>query len=176
MPPRGLRAPSLHCRQSLAPSGSSLWAGKWGTPPGHSLFHRGVFYHLFTPSSRRGGRVFLPVSAGGPSGPAQGGPCDVVSPADSGGGARLSLEKAGGKNTREEEVLPPWTHLFWFGGTLRGSSLFSAWPAAHFPTPVTARPPAGRAGRGRNFGTRCAGIPKLGDAPRTAPAKLALSG
>ena len=60
----------------------------------------------------------------GPSGPAQGGPCDVVSPADSGGGARLSLEKAGGKNTREEEVLPPWTHLFWFGGTLRGSSFF----------------------------------------------------
>ena len=45
-------------------------------------------------------------------------------PADSGGGARLSLEKAGGKNTREEEVLPPWTHLFWFGGTLRGSSFF----------------------------------------------------
>ena len=33
-------------------------------------------------------------------------------PADSGGGARLSLKKVGGKNTREEEVLPPWTHLF----------------------------------------------------------------
>ena len=30
----------------------------------------------------------------GPSGPAQGGPCDVVSPADSGGGARLSLEES----------------------------------------------------------------------------------
>ena len=33
-------------------------------------------------------------------------------PADDRGGARLSLEKVGGKNTREEEVLPPWTHLF----------------------------------------------------------------
>ena len=94
MPPRGLRAPSLHCRQSLAPSGSSLWAGKWGTPPGHSLFHRGVFYHLFSPSSRRGGRVFLPVSAGGASGPAQGRPCAVVPRPVPGGGSRLSLEKA----------------------------------------------------------------------------------
>ena len=60
----------------------------------------------------------------GPSGPAQGGPCDVVSPADSGGGARLSLEKAGGKNTREEEVLPPWTYLFWLGGPCGGPPSF----------------------------------------------------
>ncbi len=66
-------------------------------------------------------------------------------PADSGRG--LSLEKAG-KNTREEEVLPPWTHLFWLGGPWWVLSFFSAWPAAHFPPPVTARPPAGRAGRG----------------------------
>src|SRR5699024_9371214 len=53
---------------------------------------------------------------------------------------------------------------------------YLTWPAALYPTPVTARPPAGRAGKGRNFGTRCAGLPKLGDAPRPAPAKLALSG
>jgi hypothetical protein len=109
LPPRGLRAPSLHCRQSLAPSGSSLWAGKWGTPPGHSLFHRGVFYHLFTPSSRRGGRVFLPVSAGGPSRPAQVSTCDVCSRPVPGGGSRLSLEKAGGKSAGGPA---PWTPFF----------------------------------------------------------------
>ena len=57
-------------------------------------------------------------------------------------------KKAGGKNTREEEVLPPWTHLFWLGGPCGGPLFFSAWPAAHEPTPVTARPPAGRAGGG----------------------------
>ena len=91
-------------------------------------------------------------------------------------GARLSLEESrrkehqGGRGSSSLD--PP----FLVGGTLRGSSFFFAWPAAHNPTSVTARPPAGRAGRGRNFGTRCAGIPKLGDAPRTAPAKLALSG
>ena len=63
-------------------------------------------------------------------------------------GARLSLEESrrkehqGGRGSSSLD--PP----FPVGGTLRGSSLFSAWPAAHFPTPVTARPPAGRAGAG----------------------------
>ena len=63
-------------------------------------------------------------------------------------GARLSLEESrrkehqGGRGSSSLD--PP----FLVGGTLRGSSLFSAWPAAHFPTPVTARPPAGRAGGG----------------------------
>ena len=63
-------------------------------------------------------------------------------------GARLSLEESrrkehqGGRGSSSLD--PP----FLVGGTLRGSSLFSAWPAAHFPTPVTARPPAGRAGAG----------------------------
>ena len=63
-------------------------------------------------------------------------------------GARLSLEESrrkehqGGRGSSSLD--PP----FLVGGTLRGSSLFSAWPAAHFPTPVTASPPAGRAGGG----------------------------
>ena len=122
MPPRGLRAPSLHCRQSLAPSGSSLWAGKWGTPPGHSLFHRGVFYHLFTPSSRRGGRVFLPVSAGGASGPTQVSTCDVGSRPVPGGGSRLSLgESPDAKSRGGWPPAPPFysplaARSFCFGG------------------------------------------------------------
>ena len=52
-------------------------------------------------------------------------------PPGPGRGPGFLWKKAGGKNTREEEVLPPWTHLFWFRGTLRGSSFFFAWPAAH---------------------------------------------
>ena len=63
-------------------------------------------------------------------------------------GFYILWKKAGGKNTREEEVLPPWTHLFWLGGPCGGPLFFSAWPAALYLTPVTARPPAGRAGRG----------------------------
>ena len=42
MPPRGLRAPSLHHRQSLAPSGSSLGRGSGGTLPGHQLIDDGT--------------------------------------------------------------------------------------------------------------------------------------
>ena len=63
-------------------------------------------------------------------------------------GARLSLEESrrkehqGGRGSSSLD--PP----FPVGGTLRGSSLFSAWPAALYLTPVTARPPAGRAGGG----------------------------
>ena len=91
-----------------------------------------------------------------------------------GGGPRFSRE-TGGKRARGESF-SPLDSLLWFLGPCKGSSLFSAWPAALYLTPVTARPPAGRAGGGRNFGTRCAGLPKLGDAPRPAPAKLALSG
>ena len=70
------------------------------------------------------------------------------SPANSGGGARLSLEESrrkehqGGRGSSSLD--PPF--LGW--GALRGDSFFFAWPAAHEPTPVTARPPAGRAGRG----------------------------
>ena len=48
----------------------------------------------------------------GPSGPAQGGPCNVVSPADSSGGARLSLEESRRKEHQGgERFSPPWTHL-----------------------------------------------------------------
>ena len=62
-------------------------------------------------------------------------------------GARLSLEESrrkehqGGRGSSSLD--PPF--LVW--GDPAGSSLFSAWPAALYLTPVTARPPAGRAGR-----------------------------
>ena len=64
-----------------------------------------------------------------------------------------------------ERFSPPWTHLSLVGGQGEVFSMFRDWPAAHKPTFVTARPPAGRAGKGRNFGTRCAGLPKLGMHP-----------
>ena len=76
------------------------------------------------------------------------GPATWFPPPTPAGEPGFLWKKAGGKNTREEEVLPPWTHLFWLGGPCRGPPSFFAWPAAHEPTPVTARPPAGRAGRG----------------------------
>src|SRR5699024_10763702 len=69
-------------------------------------------------------------------------------PPGPGRGPGFLWKKAGGKNTREEEVLPPWTHLFWLGGPCGGPLFFSAWPAALYLTPVTARPPARRAGAG----------------------------
>ena len=56
------------------------------------------------------------------------------------------LPRNGGKEGQRGEFLPSGLPaLVW--RTLRGSSLFSAWPAALYLTPVTARPPAGRAGR-----------------------------
>ena len=100
-------------------------------------------------------------------------PATWVSPADSGGEPDFLWKKAGGKNTRAERgSLRPGPTSLWL--VARGVFFLKNWPAAHSSTPVTARPPAGRAGKGRNFGTRCAGLPKLGDAPRPAPAKLAL--
>ena len=63
-----------------------------------------------------------------------------------GGGPRFSRE-TGGKRARGESF-SPLDSLLWFLGPCKGSSLFSAWPAALYLTPVTARPPAGRAGRG----------------------------
>ncbi len=63
-----------------------------------------------------------------------------------GGGPRFSRE-TGGKRSRGESF-SPLDSLLWFFRTLQGVLFFSAWPAAHFPTPVTARPPAGRAGKG----------------------------
>ena len=69
-------------------------------------------------------------------------------PADSGGGARLSLEESRRKEHQGGRGSSSLDPSFLVGGTLRGSSLFSAWPAALYLTPVTARPPAGRAGGG----------------------------
>ena len=75
---------------------------------------------------------------------------------------RLSLEESrrkehqGGRGSSARD--PP----FLVGGTLRGSSFFFAWPAAHEPTPVTARPPAGRAGKG-------GGCSRKGTHPRPKP-------
>ena len=63
-----------------------------------------------------------------------------------GGGPRFSRE-TGGKRARGESF-SPLDSLLWFLGPCKGSSLFSAWPAALYLTPVTARPPAGRAGKG----------------------------
>ena len=62
-----------------------------------------------------------------------------------GGGPRFSRE-TGGKRARGESF-SPLDSLLWFGGPCGGSLFFSAWPAALYLTPVTARPPAGRAGR-----------------------------
>ena len=61
-------------------------------------------------------------------------------------GPRFSRE-TGGKRAKGESF-SPLDSLLWFLGPCKGSSLFSAWPAALYLTPVTARPPAGRAGRG----------------------------
>ena len=110
---------------------------------------------VFVPISRWALGRKLPSGAGGPLssvgssvGTVAGWTLQRGFPADDRGGARLSLEESrrkehqGGRGSSSLD--PPF--LVW--GTLRGSSLFSAWPAAHEPTPVTARPPAGRAGKG----------------------------
>ena len=91
----------------------------------------------------RGGTAYPPgaglVPASGRSAPL---------PARPRAGARLSLEESrrkehqGGRGSSSLD--PP----FLVGGTLRGASFFFAWPAALYLTPVTARPPAGRAGGG----------------------------
>ncbi len=45
-------------------------------------------------------------------------------PPGPGRGPGFLWKKAGGKNTREEEVLPPWTHLFRLGGPCGGPLFF----------------------------------------------------
>ena len=63
-------------------------------------------------------------------------------------GARLSLEESRRKEHQGgERFSPPWTHLSLVGGQGEVFSMFRDWPAALHPTPVTARPPAGRAGK-----------------------------
>ena len=77
-----------------------------------------------------------------------------VAPPGPGRGPGFLWKKAGGKNTREEEVLPPWTHLFgptfsgW--GDPGGFSLFfclACGPVSY----VRNGPPPGWAGWGRWF-------------------------
>ena len=64
-------------------------------------------------------------------------------------GARLSLKESRRKEHQGgERFSPPWTHLSLVCDQREVFSMFRDWPAAHEPTPVTARPPAGRAGRG----------------------------
>ena len=75
-------------------------------------------------------------------------------------------KKAGGKNTRAERgSLRPGPTSLW--SEIRESFFLYSETGLRpiFLTPVTARPLAGRAGKGRNFGTRCAGLPKLGMHP-----------
>ena len=83
-------------------------------------------------------------------------------PPGPGRGPGFLWKKAGGKNTREEEVLPPWTHLFWFGGTLRGSSFFfclACGPVSH----ARNGPPPGWAGwEGWEFWDPLRWAPKIG--------------
>ena len=79
--------------------------------------------------------------------PLQSGPCNVGSPPTPAGsptffGESRRKEHQGGRVSSSLD--PP----FLVEGALRGDSFFFAWPAAHEPTPVTARPPAGRAGGG----------------------------
>ena len=64
-------------------------------------------------------------------------------------GARLSLKESRRKEHQGgERFSPPWTHLSLVCDQREVFSMFRDWPAALYPTPVTARPPAGRAGRG----------------------------
>ena len=70
----------------------------------------------------------------------------VARPAPGGGPAFFGRKPEERTPGRSWFFLPGPTFSGW--GALRGDSFFFAWPAAHEPTPVTARPPAGRAGGG----------------------------
>ena len=84
-----------------------------------------------------------------------------------GGGPRFSRE-TGGKRARGESF-SPLDSLLWFLGPCKGSSLFSAWPAALYLTPVTARPPAGRAGRGGFAGGKGLTLIEFKNSTKKAP-------
>ena len=92
-------------------------------------------------------------------------------PPGPGRGPGFLWKKAGGKNTREEEVLPPWTHLFWLGGPCGGAPSFLPGLRPMCPTPVTARPPAGRAGRGGFVDGKGSTAPKPSPRGEGGPAK-----
>ena len=71
----------------------------------------------------------------------------VARPAPGGSPAFFGRKPEGRTPGRKNLFLPGPTFSS-LGGPCGGPLFFSAWPAAHFPTPVTARPPAGRAGKG----------------------------
>ena len=54
---RGSRVPSLRRPRGLSPAAPSLLRSDEDTPPCHSLFYRGLLYHVFPPLSRRSGGV-----------------------------------------------------------------------------------------------------------------------
>ena len=100
----------------------------------------GFWRILFCNDGPAGGRRFR-------WGPSQVQTCNVVSLADDRGEPGFLWKKAGGEHQggRVSSSLDP---PFLVVGTLRGSAFFFLLTAAHNPTPVTARPPAGRAGAG----------------------------
>ena len=93
-------------------------------------------------------------------------PATWVSPADSGGGARLSLEESRRKEHQGgERFSPPWTHLSLVGGQ-RGVFFFlQNWPAAH-SSYARNGPPTGWAGWGRWFLRREEAFPRPKPSPR----------
>ena len=56
--------------------------------------------------------------------------------------------KSGERTPGRKRFFLPGPTFSSLGGPCGGPPSFFAWPAALYPTPVTARPPAGRAGRG----------------------------
>ena len=69
----------------------------------------------------------------------------VARPAPGGGPAFFGRKPEERTPGRKRFFLPGPTFSS-LGGPCRGPLFFSAWPAALYPRPVTARPPAGRAG------------------------------